>query len=257
LRLELLLSFEKPFTVPYNYPRPLYSFLLSAIELGDEEIAKRIHNNKKDIKFVASLLRPLGKVRKTEKGLEVKSGRVRLFVGSSAWPVLEALVNGLSLGIGEIHLRGKKLLEAQTRPVKTPKRLSGKKFRTLSPVSVYHNSPPNGFKTWDLSPVGQLNSPFEDEPSLWRELVFRNLREKYLMVYGELYNDDFEIKVFSKSVRSKMFRIKRDKKTRKYIKVRALEFKFRMWGKEEFLRVAYDLGIGMRNTHGFGMMEVM
>jgi len=84
LRLELLLSFEKPFTVPYNYPRPLYSFLLSAIELGDEEIAKRIHNNKKDIKFVASLLRPLGKVRKTEKGLEVKSGRVRLFVGSSA-----------------------------------------------------------------------------------------------------------------------------------------------------------------------------
>ncbi|NJE01771.1 CRISPR-associated endoribonuclease Cas6 [Thermococcus sp. JdF3] len=250
MRLELLLHFEEPFLIPYNYPRSLYSFLIHAIELGDERISKRIHTNKKDVKFVASRLLPLGKVKKTEKGLLVEQGRIRLFVGSSAWPVLEALVNGLGSGAGELHIGGRRLLEAEIKTVKTPGRLSDRRFRTLSPVSVYHNGPPNGFRSWDLSPVGQQNSPFEDEPAVWKELVFRNLREKYLMVHGEPHEGDFGIEVFLRNVRSKMFRIKG-------MNVRAWEFEFRMWGDEEFLRVAWDIGLGMRNTHGFGMVEVM
>ncbi|NJE06343.1 CRISPR-associated endoribonuclease Cas6 [Thermococcus sp. M36] len=256
MRLELLLSFEEPFTIPYNYPHPLYSFLVRAIELGDPIIARRIHDNRKDIKFVASRIIPLGDTRTTVEGLEVESGEVKLFVGSPAWPVLEALVNGLALGAGRLHLSGRRLIWADSKPREIPTRLSGRKLRTLSPVNVYHNSPPNGFRSWDLSPVGQSNSPFEDEPALWKELVFRNLREKYLMVHGELFEGDFGIEVFPKSARSKMFRIKRDDKTGKYTKVRAWHFEFRMWGDEELLRVAWDMGLGMRNPHGFGMVEV-
>ena len=257
MRLELQLHFEEPFLIPYNYPRPLYSFLIHAIKLCDPMIAKRIHDNKKDIKFVASKLFPIGSAEKTDSGLLVKSGKVEFFVGSSAWPVLESLANGLAIGIGQLHILRKRLLDVEVRQVKTPKRLSGRKLKTLSPVSVYHNNPPNGFKQWDLSPVGQPNSPFENEPEVWKKLVFENLQSKYLMVHGEPYDGEFEIKVLPRSARSKMFRIKRDKETGKWTKVRAWNFEFRMWGDEKFLRVAYDMGIGMRNPHGFGMMGVI
>ena len=257
MRLELLLHFEEPFLVPYNYPRPLYSFLIHAIKLGDPMIARRIHNNKKDIKFVASKLFPEGSAEKTDSGLLVKSGRVELFVGSPAWPVLEALANGLAIGIGQLHILRKRLLDVEVRPVETPKRLSGRKLKTLSPVSVYHNNPPNGFKQWDLSPVGQPNSPFKYEPAVWKDLVFRNLREKYFMVHGEPFEGDFEIEVFLESARSKMFRIKRDDRTGRHTQVRAWEFYFRMQGDEELLRVAWDTGLGMRNAHGFGLIGVV
>ena len=256
MRLELLLRFEEPFIIPYNYPRPLYSFIIHTIEFGDPRIARRIHNNKKDIKFVASTIRPVGKVRKTENGLLVESGKVKLLVGSPAWPVLEALINGLALGVGRLHILGMKLLDVDIKHTKTPRRLAGRKLTTLSPVNVYHNNPPNGFKQWDLSPVGQRNSPFENEPEVWKELVFENLKSKYLMVYGEPYEGDFEIKVLSRMPKSKRFFMKRDEKTGEPIYARAWDFRFKMWGEEEFLRVAYDLGLGMRNPHGFGMVEV-
>jgi len=256
MRLKLLLHFEEPFVIPYNYPHPLYSFLIHAIKLGDPRIAMRIHNNKKDIKFVASRVFPIGDGEKTENGLLVESGEVELFVSSPAWPVLEALINGFALGRGRLHILGKRLLDAEVEPVETPKRLSGRKLTTLSPVNVYHNNPPNGFKQWDLSPVGQPNSPFENEPEVWKELVFENLKSKYLMVYGEPYEGDFEIKILSRMPKSKRLFIKKDKKTGKPIYARAWDFHFRMWGEEEFLRVAYDLGIGMKTPHGFGMVGI-
>jgi len=256
MRLNLTLNFERPFLIPYNYPRYLYSFLLNAMHLADEEVAKRVHNNKRDIKFVASKFLPVGEARRTQDGLIVESRRVRLYVGSTERTILSTIVEGLGYG-GKLHVKGQRLLHCEARLKEPPKRLSGKPFRTISPMSIYHNNPPNGFRQWDLSPVGQPNSPFENEPEMWKRLAFENLRSKYTMVYGEPYEGDFEIEVFSKSVRSKMFRIKRDDKTGKYTKVRAWEFEFRMWGEGKLLRVVYDLGLGMRNPHGFGMIEVM
>ena len=257
MRLKLTLHFERPFLIPYNYPRYLYSFLIHAISLADEEVAERVHNNRRDIKFVASKLLPVGEVKRTRDGLLVESGTVRLYVGSPEATLLRGIFDGLGLGTGNLHIKGQRLLHFEAQLEETPKSLSGKHFRTLSPVSVYHNSPPNGFRQWDLSPVGQPNSPFENEPEVWKRLAFENLRSKYMMVYGEPYEGNFEIEVFPESARSKMFRIKRDDKTGEYTKVRAWDFEFRMWGEERLLRVAYDLGLGMRNAHGFGMIEVM
>ncbi|ASJ02830.1 CRISPR-associated endoribonuclease Cas6 [Thermococcus profundus] len=257
MRIKLLLRFKPPFLIPYNYPRYLYSFLLHAIELADREVAGRIHNNKRDVKFVTSKFRPVGNAKSVSEGIIVESGTVELYVGSAEITILRTLIEGLGYGPNELHVKGQKLQSYTAELEETPKRLSGKRFKTLSPVSVYHNNPPNGFRQWDLSPVGQPNSPFEDEPELWKELLFENLKSKYMMVYGEPYERDFRIKVLTKRPKSKKFFMKRDKKTGKPIYARAWEFDFRMWGEEEFLRVAYDLGIGMRNPHGFGMVEVV
>ena len=256
MRLNLTLHFEPPFLIPYNYPHYLYSFIIHAIELGDKDIANRIHNNKKDIKFVASKMYPVGNAKKTEKGLLVDSGTIELHVGSTAKLVIYALIEGLGYGTGRLHIMGRKLLHFEAELEDAPKRLSGRRFKTLSPVNAYHNNPPNGFRTWDLSPLGQPGSPFENEPELWKELIFKNLCSKYLMVYGKLYEGDFDIKVLSRRPKSKRFFIKKDEKTGEPIHARAWEFELRMWGKEELLKVAYELGLGMRNPHGFGMLEI-
>lgn len=257
MRIRLLLRFKSPFLIPYNYPRYLYSFLLRATELVDKDIASRIHNNKRDIKFVASKFMPVGNTKRLEKGLLVDSGTVELYVGSPEGIILESLVRGLGQGMGMLHVRGQRLLSYGAELDDSPDRLSGRRFKTLSPVSVYHNNPPNGFRQWDLSPLGQPNSPFENEPEVWKELLFENLKSKYMMVYGEPYEGDFEIEVLPKKLKSHRLLVKLDEKTGKPIYTRAWEFDFRMWGEEEFLRVAYDLGIGMRNPHGFGMIEVI
>jgi CRISPR-associated endoribonuclease Cas6 len=257
MRIKLLLHFKSPFSIPYNYPRYLYSFLLRAIELADKEVAGRIHNNKRDIKFVASKFKPVGNAKSVSEGLIVDSGKVELYVGSAEITILRTLIEGLGYGPNELHIKGQSLLSYEAELEDSPARLSGKRFRTISPVNIYHNNPPNGFRQWDLSPVGQPNSPFENESEVWKRLVFENLKSKYLMVYGEPYNGDFDIKVLTKKPKSKKFFMKLDEKTGKPIYTRAWEFDFRMWGEEEFLRVAYDLGIGMRNPHGFGMVEAI
>lgn len=257
MRIKLLLRFKPPFIIPYNYPRYLYSFLLHAIELADKEVAGRIHNNKRDIKFVTSKFKPVGDAKKSSEGLVVGSGTVELYVGSAENIILESLVRGLGHGIGMPHVRGQRLISYEAELEDNPGRLSGKRLKTLSPVSVYHNSPPNGFRQWDLSPVGQPNSPFENEPKVWKELLFENLKSKYLMVYGEPYEGSFDIRVLTKKPKSYRLLVKIDEKTGKPIYARAWEFDFKMLGEEELLRVAYDLGIGMRNPHGFGMVEVV
>ncbi|WP_042699090.1 CRISPR-associated endoribonuclease Cas6 [Thermococcus sp. PK] len=256
MRLSITLHFERPFIIPYNYPHYLYSFLLNAIRLSDEDVARRVHNNKRDVKFVASRFQPEGRAEKVENGLLVESGAVKLHVASTETALLRALIDGLGRGRERLHVMGKRLLHCELELDETPEHLSGKRFRTLSPVNVYYNNPPNGFKQWDLSPVGQPNSPFKNEPEIWKRLVFENLKSKYLMVYGEPYNGDFDIKVLTKNPKSKRFFIKRDEKTGKPIYTQAWEFDFKMWGEEKLLRVAYDLGLGMRNPHGFGMIEM-
>ncbi|BAD84636.1 hypothetical protein, conserved, RAMP superfamily [Thermococcus kodakarensis KOD1] len=257
MRIKLLLRFKPPFLIPYNYPRYLYSFLLRAIELADKEVAGRIHNNKRDIKFVASKFMPIGSTKRLEQGLLVESGTVELYVGSTEDIILESLVRGLGQGVGMLHVRGQRLLSYEAELEEIPKHLSGKRFKTLSPVSVYHNNPPNGFRQWDLSPVGPPNSPFENEPKVWKELLFENLKSKYMMVYGEPYEGSFDIRVLTKKPKSRRLLVKIDERTGKPIYARVWEFDFKMWGEEELLRVAYELGIGMRNPHGFGMVEVI
>ncbi|WP_457754691.1 hypothetical protein [Thermococcus sp.] len=61
LRFKLILVRDEPFILPFNYSRSLYGFTLKAIETADSRIAWRLHNIKKDIKFVLSEPRAIGK----------------------------------------------------------------------------------------------------------------------------------------------------------------------------------------------------
>lgn len=269
MRAELYFSCDKPFYLPFNYNYPLQGFIYNALKLGDKNVAKRLHDNKKDVKFVFS--KPLAEGRRRrgwwadKKGIFVKSRCFRIYFSTPEHWIFNAFIDGF-FKLGEIRLFGKTLYLDRVRTLKEPEKLSGRHLKTLSPINVFMNNNPNGTKTWDLSPLQSKKSPFKNEPELWRKLLLRNLREKYFLLHGERYEGELDIALLEKP-RPKQSRfeikhvIKYNPEIKKHILgsvyVRGWDLGIELYGEDEILRVAYELGLGMRNSLGFGMVGVM
>lgn len=116
--------------------------------------------------------------------------------------------------------------------------------RMVSPVTIYSTLYSAGGvkKTY-------YYSPFEEEfCSLTRE----NLVKKYAVFYGSRpCCDDFEIKP-----------LKVDKRCEKIVKYKGTVVKgwmgqYRLSGSPELIALAYDAGLGAKNSQGFGMFEMV
>ncbi|WP_324735723.1 CRISPR-associated endoribonuclease Cas6 [Thermococcus sp. SY098] len=260
LRFKLILVRDKPFILPFNYPRSLYGFTLKVIETADSHIAWRLHNIKKDIKFVLSEPRAIGKRGKqwtvAEKGILVKSKKFKLYFSTAEPAIANAFAEGINQ-LEEVKLFDMHFYVEEIRLLKEPNSLSGKPLKTLSPINIIDNNPPNGKRQWDVSPFQSKNSPYKNEPLVWKYLLFKNLRSKYLMLHGETYEGSFDIEILNKPrPKEKRLIADRDKKTGKPIWAIAWHLGLKLYGEEDLLSVAYQLGIGVRNTHGFGMIEI-
>jgi len=269
MRAELSFSHDKPFYLPFNYNHPLQGLIYNALKLGDKSIAKRLHSNKKDIKFVFS--KPLADGKKgrgwwvNKKGIFVKSKCFKIYFSTPEPWIFNAFIDGI-FKLEEIKLFGKTFYLNRVRTFKEPEKLSNRPLKTLSPINVFMNNAPNGAKTWDLSPIQPEKSPFKNEPGLWKEFLLRNLREKYLLLYGERYEGELDIELLNKpEPKQSRFKIKHVVKYNSKLKrhvldsiyVRAWDLGLKLYGEEEILRIAYELGLGMRNSLGFGMIGVM
>ena len=260
LRFKLILACDRSFILPFNYPRSLYGFALKAIETSDLHIAWRVHNVKKDIKFVLSEPRAVGKRGRdwtvTNRGILVNSKKFKLYFSTAELAIADAFVDGISQ-LEEAKLFGVSFCVEEIKLLKEPNSLSGKSLKTLSPISVIDNNPPNGKHQWDVSPFQSKNSPYKNEPLVWKHLLFENLRSKYLMLHGETYEGSFDIEILDKPrPKEKRLIADRDKKTGKPIWAIAWHLGLKLYGDEDLLSVGYQLGIGVRNTHGFGMIEL-
>ncbi|RLF81127.1 CRISPR-associated endoribonuclease Cas6 [Thermococci archaeon] len=260
MRVKLSLISDSPFCISFNYNHSLQGFIYKALKLGDEEVANRVHNNKKDIKFVFSKPFAHGKkgrdwITDKKKGVFVKS-RKFYFLFSTAEPwIFNTFLEGL-FKLESITLFGTTFYLEPPKVLKEPNSLSGKPLKVLSPINVFTNNAPNGAKTWDLSPFQPRQSPFENEPMLWKKLILQNLCSKYLFLKGEFYTGELDIKVLDKpDPKSKRFWVKPINGD--WIYVRAWELGIMLYGDEEILKITYELGLGMRNSLGFGMLGVM
>lgn len=117
------------------------------------------------------------------------------------------------------------------------------KIKMLSPVTVYSTllTKNGGKKTY-------YYSPFEDEFS---KLIKENLIKKYVAFYKETPNiKDFYIKP-----------IKVEKKDQTIVKYDGFVIKgwtgiYEIFANKEILDIAYECGIGSKNSQGFGCIEV-
>ena len=90
--------------------------------------------------------------------------------------------------------------------------------------------------------------------------------QKYFLLHGEWYEGKLDIELLDKpKPKQSRFEIKHivryNPKIKKHlldsIYVRGWDLGIKLYGEDEILRVAYELGLGMRNSLGFGMIEVM
>ena len=116
------------------------------------------------------------------------------------------------------------------------------RIKMLSPVVVYST-----FESPDGKKKTYYYSPSEREFSL---LISKNLRNKYKAFYGKDF--DGEIIVSPEGVRAHHQQITLFKGT----VIKGWMGKYLLKGKPELLRFAYDVGIGSKNSQGFGMWAV-
>jgi len=161
------------------------------------------------------------------------------FYFSTALPrIAEAFVGGL-LQSPEVELWGERFTVEEVKSLAEPKKLSGRKFVTLSPIAVTTKRVQmRKTRSYDLSPA---------EPEFYR-IIRENLREKFRLIHGSPPGEDFEMKVLN--AKSKRFEIKPG------IFQVAWHLVFRARGDEELIRVGYQTGFGEKNSIGFGMVRV-
>jgi len=233
--------------MPLHYNHLIQSFIYSNI---DSTLANFLHekgfaDGKRNFKgFTFSrLLSPRRKVY-IKEGKIVFNSPIEIVISSPINQFVESLAETI-LKKEKLDLSGNEI-NLESIYVYTLPKIEGKiKIRMLSPVTVYSTlSKHNGKKKT------YYYSPLEMEFS---SLVDRNLKKKYRAYYGKIPSGEFNESLVIKP-------IKVSKNDEKIILYKGTVIKgwmgvFELEGSPELLRLAYEAGIGSKNSQGFGCFE--
>ncbi|MDR0798642.1 MAG: CRISPR-associated endoribonuclease Cas6 [Dysgonamonadaceae bacterium] len=239
--------------LPLNYQYELSSFIYRAIAQADSEYAGWLHqngfrlNNRPFKLFTFSnLIIPQYFIDKVKGRIRIDSDRIYWQVSFLPEASTEKFVFGLFseqvLQIGDkksvVQFKIERI-EALPSPVFEPEMT----FRTLSPVCIPLRKESERYATY-LSP---------DQPEA-AGIVLNNLLNKYQTFYGKPYEGalDFAFEVTNRP-KAKLIAIKVG--TPEASNIRGYMFDFRMRAPGELMRVAYEAGVGMYGSQGFGMVE--
>lgn len=186
--------------------------------------------------------RLFGKFKREGDGI-VFTGPLHFWLSSPMIKLLESLASHLvkkskiKLGKSYLHLTG---IEVGFVPEMKGEVL----VRTLSPITVYSTlkSPEGRKKTY-------YYSPFEEDFS---KLIKENLCKKYLLIHKRpLEGSKFSISPEKVSQRNHHILFY------KGTVIKAWSGIYKIRGSEELIRIAYETGLGSKNSQGFGMIELL
>ncbi len=243
MRITILLRGPKTFTVPISYNEILQGFLYHHLS---NTLASFVHNSgfkyEKRVFKLFTFSRLLGRLR-PEGGLFRVQSPVRVVVSSPYNELLQSLAENLMKG-PEVTLAGQ-ALQVESISVEFAPALEGSvEIKMLSPVTVYSTlqSPDGKKKTYYYNPK-------EEEFS---ELLRKNIIKKYRAFYEkDPASTAFSIEPLRVS--------KKDEKivTYKNFIIKGWMGRYRLSGTPELIRLAYDAGLGGKNSQGFGCFEVV
>ena len=231
MRLQLILNM-KNIKLPVSYRRGIQAFLYSSLPA---RYAASLHETEAQgvIKpFTFSDLK--GPYSITDHNEIVFRDSACLYIASSDYEFLSTIYNRLSktakidLCSNFIDIAGIEILENESHDGTI-------RYRTLSPITVYKTAE-TGYR--------QFYSPEDDE---FPSLILDNISHKYIQLFNEEMNDYFNIYMPEK--------IKRRVCSYKNIKYVAYDFSMKIDTTKKIHNLIMDLGIGTRNSIGFGMLE--
>lgn len=241
MRLEIILKGKNNFKVPFNY-----NHILSAIiynKIADLNFANELHSSKL-FKFFTFSQIYIPKRRIVKDGIIAKDGVISFYISSPNDFLIKSLVDGFLEDL-EISFQNQKLTIQKIEALKTPEFSSKSEFKTLAPIIVRTKKEINGeLKIWDLAPSDKFFKSLEN-----------NLIKKYIK-FNNLTKTDKKINIYSDMnfVKRKRISINKGNATTHH---RAYMMDLILEGDLNLIEFAYDVGIGEKNSMGFGMIKLL
>ncbi|WP_288660725.1 CRISPR-associated endoribonuclease Cas6 [uncultured Methanobrevibacter sp.] len=241
MRLEIILKGKNNFKVPFNY-----NHILSAIiynKIADLNFANELHSSK-SFKFFTFSQIYIPKRRIVKDGIIAKDGVISFYISSPNDFLIKSLVDGFLEDL-EISFQNQKLTIQKIEALKTPEFSSKSEFKTLAPIIVRTKKEIDGeLKIWDLAPSDKFFKSLEN-----------NLIKKYIK-FNNLTKTDKKINIYSDMnfVKRKRISINKGNVTTHH---RAYMMDLILEGDLDLIEFAYDVGIGEKNSMGFGMVKLL
>ena len=241
MRLEIILKGKNNFKVPFNY-----NHILSAIiynKIADLNFANELHSSK-SFKFFTFSQIYIPKRRIVKDGIIAKDGVISFYISSPNDFLIKSLVDGFLEDL-EISFQNQKLTIQKIEALKTPEFSSKSEFKTLAPIIVRTKKEIDGeLKISDLAPSDKFFKSLEN-----------NLIKKYIK-FNNLTKTDKKINIYSDMnfVKRKRISINKGNATTHH---RAYMMDLILEGDLDLIEFAYDVGIGEKNSMGFGMIKLL
>lgn len=240
MRLKIHAKFNGELTLPMHYSHILQAFIINI--LASDEIRAFIHdkgfNYEKRVFKSFTFSNIYGHYKIMNKSIRFTSPIS--FIISASWnDFVSSFIDGI-MRLKEFRL-GHNIIEIDSLEIqREPIFESNTTARTLTPITVYSTIEKNGVRR---------TLYYDCYDDRFSELIRNNLIKKVSAIYRiDLANQEFSI-----------FPAK-DKCQQKYIKykdflIKAWAGEFVLSGNKEFMRAAYELGLGAKNSQGFGCIE--
>ena len=184
------------------------------------------------------------KRRIVKDGIIAKDGVISFYISSPNDFLIKSLVDGFLEDL-EISFQNQKLTIQKIEALKTPEFSSKSEFKTLAPIIVRTKKEIDGeLKIWDLAPSDKFFKSLEN-----------NLIKKYIK-FNNLTKTDKKINIYSDMnfVKRKRISINKGNATTHH---RAYMMDLILEGDLDLIEFAYDVGIGEKNSMGFGMVKLL
>lgn len=201
-------------------------------------------HSSKSFKFFTFSQIYIPKRRIVKDGIIAKDGVISFYISSPNDFLIKSLVDGFLEDL-EISFQNQKLTIQKIEALKTPEFSSKSEFKTLAPIIVRTKKEIDGeLKIWDLAPSDKFFKSLEN-----------NLIKKYIK-FNNLTKTDKKINIYSDMnfVKRKRISINKGNATTHH---RAYMMDLILEGDLDLIEFAYDVGIGEKNSMGFGMVKLL
>ena len=239
MRIKITLKGKDNLEIPYNYNHALSSLIYNTIT--DSDLAKKLHSSD-SFKFFTFSQIHVKQAKFNKNGIIAKNGIFSFYLSSPC----DKLINSLTYGFLEKELvfLNERMNTLNVELIKTPSFNDKVRFNTISPIIIRSKREVEGkLRIWDLPPSDEFFKKIEN-----------NLVKKYC-IFNKIKQTPKEIKAYSEmaNVKRKRITINKGGKTtyhRAYLMDLILE------GDKDLINFAYDVGLGEKNSMGFGMIEL-
>ena len=224
--------------LPKHYNRLLQAFFYKNM---DEQIATFLHDRGYELgkrKFkLFTFSKIFGKFLKKDNEFVYYKPTFRIYFASPKNEVSISTLRKMLLENKDLFLGENKLELLNVEAVVLEEIPEEVEVKTLSPIVVYKTEPGSKFFNY--------LTPHEEE---FYRLLRENLKKKFMLVYGRPFEGEIEIepvKVSGRDFKKVVF---------KGTLIKAWEGIYRIKAPKEVLKLAFETGLGAKNSAGFGMV---